>query len=377
MNSTLLQPGNTIGIIGNYFSSTQLINAARDAGLRIATYSTHDNSQIQRQADIAFVGKLDDKEQLQRFAEQCDVVTYVSDLMDPEILAFIQKFAQVPQGMSLLEMVQDRAIEHAFFEQLNVNSAPYATVVNLGDVYQAIEAIGYPATLKPILKNSKNCQQFEIKTKADIQLIGSLFDHGAYILESGVPYQQRFSVIAAKDVNNQIKQFPPVITEFVNHQPQTINTVLDKVDDEVVDEMIRITDVIGNNIKYVGAYEVSFGITKDGALYVCGITPTVSKTGYLFNLAININEYRQHLRAISGIPLADVTKYSDVIMQTFTKRQVPAIIQERLKQPDWHFIFDYQSDAIDDDYSGCLLIPTKSVTKSLEKLAATKIWENN
>ena len=64
----------------------------------------------------------------------------------------MQRFTRVPQGSDTLEITQDRLLERAFFEQLNINVAPYATIVSLDDVYQAVSSIGYPCILKPIQK---------------------------------------------------------------------------------------------------------------------------------------------------------------------------------------------------------------------------------
>ena len=44
----------------------------------------------------------------------------------------------------MLEIVQDRLMERAFLDQVNINIAPYVTVVSLDDVYQSIDLSGYP-----------------------------------------------------------------------------------------------------------------------------------------------------------------------------------------------------------------------------------------
>lgn len=47
-------------------------------------------------------------------------------------------------------------MERAFLDQININIAPYVTVVSLDDVYQSIDSIGYPALLKPIQRELRN-----------------------------------------------------------------------------------------------------------------------------------------------------------------------------------------------------------------------------
>ncbi|MCQ5137478.1 hypothetical protein NE628_14820, partial [Coprococcus eutactus] len=66
-----------------------------------------------------------------------------------------------------MEIVQDRLMERAFLDQINVNVAPYVTVNSLDDVYQSIDSIGYPAILKPIQRGIGE-QSMRIVKQSDI-----------------------------------------------------------------------------------------------------------------------------------------------------------------------------------------------------------------
>ncbi|KRK57080.1 ATP-grasp domain-containing protein [Fructilactobacillus fructivorans] len=377
MDSVLLYPGSTIGIIGDYFSSTQLVNVARDAGLKIATYSSNSDSEIARQSDYAFTGDMNDVDTLREFAEKCDLVTYVSNDIDPQVISEIEKYTYVPQGESLLEISQDRVMERAFFDQINVNTSPYVTIINLEDIYQAIDSIGYPAILKPIQRHMVNNQQLVINESNDIALASDMLKWGPYILESYVPYRSEYSIIATKSVKDNLQQFPAVKTSYLGNVLQTASTDISKVDQKVIQEMIRIVNQIGKNVKYVGSFEVSFGVTADHNIYVTNIDPTVNNTGFLFNLATEISEYDQHLRAISGLPLAKIKKISDVVSRSFTKKQYEQVLRQRILQPNWQFYFNYHNNARDNDVVGVILIPTDSVEEAFHRIVNTGIWTKN
>ncbi|WP_054690235.1 ATP-grasp domain-containing protein [Fructilactobacillus florum] len=258
-----------------------------------------------------------------------------------------------------------------FFDQLNVNSVPYETVVDEHDMQVATASLGFPAVLKPIVRMTRTDPFFILHQSSDIQLASQYFQAGSFVMESVVPFQQSLAVIATKDQQGEIQQFPPVVIKTFAQGQRTIYTVMDDVEAELVAEMQRITKEIGQHVDYVGTYEINFGYTATGTLYVCGVETTVSNTGYLFDLAMNINEYRQHLRAISGLPISPVKKYRDVIMQTFTRRQVPLVLELREQHPDWQFIFSYRQAALSNSYSGCLLIQTADLQQAMAELEAS------
>ena len=75
---------------------------------------------------------------------------------------------RLPQGIDILSITQDRYMEKVFFEDQNLNTAPYAMVVNLDDVRREIESIGYPAVLKPTQKGlgpKSNCVAVLMKSR--------------------------------------------------------------------------------------------------------------------------------------------------------------------------------------------------------------------
>ncbi|MCF7523924.1 hypothetical protein L3X07_14160 [Levilactobacillus brevis] len=58
------------------------------------------------------------------FAESCAAIVYDSEQVNTSTVKFLAQYTQIPQGTDMLEMMQDRLLERAFFEQLNVNIAP-------------------------------------------------------------------------------------------------------------------------------------------------------------------------------------------------------------------------------------------------------------
>ena len=168
MKNDILFPGDTLGIIGGNPNGIMLARAAKKLGFQVIVYCSDESNPVLNEADVKIVGKLRERTKLQDFAQRCDVVTYTSESIDVEAVKFLSQFTKVPQGSDTLEITQDRLLERAFFEQLNVNVAPYATIVSLDDIYQAVTSIGYPCVLKPIQKGFGKHRKQLIQKQTDI-----------------------------------------------------------------------------------------------------------------------------------------------------------------------------------------------------------------
>jgi len=150
MGRDAIYPGSTLGIIGINRNGAALISAAKKAGFNVGVYVDRSQPSVTKMADFTIVGAMNDRAKLTQFGEACDAIIYQTPNVDSRVLHFLSQYAVIPQGINALEIVQDRLMERAFLDQVNINIAPYVTVVSLDDVYQSIDSIGYPALLKPI-----------------------------------------------------------------------------------------------------------------------------------------------------------------------------------------------------------------------------------
>ena len=73
MDNSILNPGGTLGIIGSSTNGVGLVIAARNAGINVGVYGDNENTETMELADFRVVGALNDQQQLQNFAERCDM----------------------------------------------------------------------------------------------------------------------------------------------------------------------------------------------------------------------------------------------------------------------------------------------------------------
>ncbi|NLR18281.1 ATP-grasp domain-containing protein [Lactobacillus sp. LC28-10] len=352
-----------------------IVSAARQAGFKVGAFGPDETSEMLQLADFKIVGDLSDHARLTDFAERCDLVTYDSQHLSPDVLSVIQESTALPQGSDFQTMMQDRLLERAFYEQLNVNIPPYATIVSLDDVYQSINSIGYPSILKPIQKDLVHGEEMTIRTQTDIAQAAGLMDWGTYILESTVDYSREFTVTVVRGATGETSLFPAVEIKRQNGQ-MTWAYLPVAIDPAVQTEMDRICNEIVANVKYVGVFEVDFMINDNGSIYVKQIVPTFGEAGRIFDRATTVSQFEQHIRAIAGMPLSDVQILKPTVMAAFTQNQANAIRTQWTLKPNWHFSFYRQGhqDVDKQKLAGHILVQGDDVNKLMEQLEDTEIW---
>lgn len=372
MEDEILFPGATIGIIGESPNGIMLEQAAHKLGFDVIAYGPNEEAPTLRGADVKVVGTYTDQAKLQDFAQRCSLVTYESETIPAQTIAYLSRFTKLPQGSETLEIVQDRLLERTFFEQSNLNIAPYATIVNLDDVYQAISSIGYPAILKPIQKGFS--KRIVIKKQTDIAKCADIIDQGTFILESMIPYQKELAVTMSKDKNGDIKFYPLVEAEYRQGKLHQVLAPA-QVDSDVANEIRRLSELVVKQVKSVGVMTLSFFLTETGALYVKRLVTGVNSLGYVFSRAANVDIFEQHLRVLANMPLAqpELIQATGMVMIEQDKRE--ALRTQWLLKTNWHYQFYRYPKSMTTLNWGHVLVTGESSQAIKEQVAATGIWD--
>jgi 5-(carboxyamino)imidazole ribonucleotide synthase len=111
------------------------------------------------------------------------------------------------------------------------------------------------------------------------------------------------------------------------------STVPANVTPEVAAEAVAIAETIAESLDHVGILAVEMFVVGDagGGLLVNEIAPRVHNSGHWTTDGALTSQFEQHIRAISGWPLGDTERHSDVTMTNLIGGDVagwPAILAE-------------------------------------------------
>ena len=345
MGRDAIYPGSTLGIIGINRNGAALIAAAKKAGFNVGVYVDRSQPSVTKMADFTIVGAMNDRAKLTQFGEACDAIIYQTPNVDSRVLHFLSQYAVIPQGINALEIVQDRLMERAFLDQVNINIAPYVTVVSLDDVYQSIDSIGYPALLKPIQRGIGENSML-IERQSDITRAADFIDTGTYLLESWIEHTNEYTMTAATDGKDT--EIFPLAQLHYNDKRQLISVATPaNIHDDMLKGMQRIVKSVAASLEYRGVFSVNFYVTSTGTLYVKNIEPGLTSIATIYDVTANVDQYEEQLRSAVGMPLHVITPLQIGLLMVVRNYQSRAIQRQWLLKNNWQFRFF--NDVGDDD----------------------------
>ncbi|MBT8241450.1 MAG: 5-(carboxyamino)imidazole ribonucleotide synthase [Acidimicrobiia bacterium] len=308
-----LPGGSVIGILGGGQLGRMLSVAAARLGFRCHIYEPGANPPAAHVAARTTTAPYDDHDALLRFAGSVDVVTYEFENVPADALDVVESSVPIRPNREALRISQDRLIEKDFLTRIGLNVAPYAAVEDAATMTMAIAAVGTPSILKTRRFGYDGKGQVPITD--DSGAAGALTEVGGApsILEGFVAFGCEISVIAARSISGNVVCFDPGENEHRDGILRT-TTVPASIQDTVRTDAVRTAGLILDALEYVGVLGVELFVTTEGLL-VNEIAPRVHNSGHWTQNGCAIDQFEQHIRAITGWPLGDGRRHVDVVME--------------------------------------------------------------
>ncbi|WP_224815780.1 5-(carboxyamino)imidazole ribonucleotide synthase [Hasllibacter sp. MH4015] len=311
-----LVAGSTIGILGGGQLGRMLAMAAARLG-----YKTHIfEPGAAPAADVASawtqVG-YDDLDALRAFAEACDVITFEFENIPADALDVIAETTPLYPDRRALEISQDRLIEKSFLRDQDLETAPFAVIT---DIAEALKTTGLPAILKTRRFGYDGKGQVRVMAMEDGAAALATLNDAPAIAEGFVTFSKEISVIAARGQDGSVAVFDP--GENV-HDDGILSTthVPAQIPAALRTDAVLIASRILNALDYVGVLGVELFVTP-GSLVVNEIAPRVHNSGHWTQAGCAVDQFEQHIRAITGWPLGDGSRHADVVMENLIGEDV-------------------------------------------------------
>lgn len=334
-----IQPGHTIGIIGGGSVARLLAISAKKLGYAVGVFDPERNCPAATVVDWQITEEVNDSKVLMDFAMKCDVILYESETVHHDVIKKLQRTVPVPQGEEILTVSQDRVLQKAFLESVRVNIAPYATIVSISDIEEAIQGIGFPCVLKTNTTNERVKDHLVLHEEADIQKAIKLLSHGTCVLEAWIPSDKELCVGILKDKAGKIVTYPVNEMRFKeNRLNQSI--VPARISEDMKLEVERIGTAITEALNFVGVIAVELFSTESGALYVNEIIAHPHRSNHYTSDFPDLSQYDTHIKAVTGWPLTVKHQLPHTLITQIlgSKHEQSAFTQAQMN-PDWTFRF--------------------------------------
>jgi 5-(carboxyamino)imidazole ribonucleotide synthase len=322
--------GSTIGILGGGQLGRMLSVAAARLGFRTHIFEPGAHPPAGHVADQVTTASYEDHAALTAFAATCDVVTFEFENVPTEALDLIESAVPIRPGREALRISQDRLIEKTFLQGLGLNVAPFADVPDAAAMETAVATIGAPSILKTRRFGYDGKGQARLRQPQDASAAYADMQGAPAVLEGFVDFTHEVSVIAARGPKGDVACFDPgenVHRDGILHT----TTVPARLSTAQRTDAVLMAGRILNALEYVGVLGVELFVTPAG-LIVNEIAPRVHNSGHWTQNGCTIDQFEQHIRAITGWPLGDGSRHADVVMENLIgddMDRVPQIAAEK------------------------------------------------
>ncbi|MFN0113633.1 MAG: 5-(carboxyamino)imidazole ribonucleotide synthase [Paracoccaceae bacterium] len=324
-----LPPGSTIGILGGGQLGRMLSVAAARLGYRSHIYDPAPDAPAGHVAHRLTTAPYDDADALAVFAASVEVVTYEFENVPAASLDRIGAVRPIRPSRRALETSQDRVAEKTFLNGLGLATAPWAAVAGRADLAAALARVGLPAILKTARLGYDGKGQAKILAEGDADAAFAAMGGAPSVLEGFVPFTREVSVIAARGLDGSVAAYDPGENLHAGGILRTTSVPARLAPSERTDAVLIAARIL-NALDYTGVLGVELFVTPAGLL-VNEIAPRVHNSGHWTQNGCAVDQFEQHIRAITGWPLGDGSRHSDVTMENLIGDDIlrlPAIARE-------------------------------------------------
>lgn len=322
----MLQPGQTIGILGGGQLARMLAMAAAPYGLHCHIFAPAGDNPAFEVAKARTEAAYGDFDALARFADAVDVITYEFENVPAATADFLEARKPVRPGPKALAVTQDRLSEKQFLRGAGLPLAGFAVIDTLRDLETALVNLGLPAVLKTRRMGYDGKGQALIRTADDAAAALAALGGGDCVLEAFVPFVREISVIAARSLDGQVRAFDVCENQHRHHILS--KTVLPaQLGPKANALALDYAASIGRNLDYVGVFTVEYFVVGEGAgehVLVNEIAPRVHNSGHWTIEGAQTSQFAQHIRAIAGWPLGPTTRLGRVEMDNLVGQEAAA-----------------------------------------------------
>lgn len=302
-------------LLGSGELGKEFVIAAQRLGQYVIAVDSYDNAPAQQVAQAREVINMLDGNALDAI-----VAKHRPDIIVPEIEAIrTERFYDyeskgiqvVPSARAANYTMNRKAIRDLAAQELGLRTAKYAYATSLDSFRAAIDAIGLPCVVKPLMSSSGKGQSV-LRSEADIEkswnyaMAGSRGDLLEVIVEEFIRFDTEITLLTVTQQNGKTLFCPPIghRQERGDYQESWMPHPMSA---EHLAEAQEMAAKVTRALSGAGIWGVEFFLTDKG-VYFSELSPRPHDTG-MVTLAntLPLNEFELHLRAVLGLPIPEIT----------------------------------------------------------------------
>ncbi len=237
---------------------------------------------------------------LEKFAEQCDFVTFDFENVPVTTAEFVASKTHVFPHPKILEIAQDRLKEKTLFKQLGLPIGDFHAVDSYSELVFAAKSCSNDGFLKTRTLGYDGKGQYRITANTDLKKLWGEIEGGSFVLEQAIEFDREISVILARKLDGEIKVYP--ICENKHKKGILATTLVPAKESSLSTRAPDFAIKIAEKLNYVGILTVEMFETKD-SLFINEMAPRVHNSGHWSIEGATTSQFENHLRAGMNLTL--------------------------------------------------------------------------
>ena len=309
IGTPLFSNATKILLLGSGELGKEVILEAQRLGLECVAVDSYQNAPAMQVAHRSYVVDMKDGDALRAIIEK-EVPDYIIpeiEAINTDTLIEMEEFGyRVVPTASATKITMDReGIRRLAAEKLNLRTAKYEFAESLEELKDAVDKIGMPCVVKPIMSSSGKGQS-TIKTEEDIGKAWNYAKSSArgigtkVIVEEFIEFDYEITLLTAR-TEEGTKFCPPIGHIQIDgeyHESWQPHPMSEETLERAQDMAHKITSMLGGR----GIFGVELFIKGDEVIF-SEVSPRPHDTGMVTMITQNMSEFEIHLRSILGLPV--------------------------------------------------------------------------
>lgn len=313
-------------------------------GIEVVACDKYANAPAMHVADSSRVFNMLDADALRKaiVEERPDfIIPEVEAIATPVLVDLEQQgFHVTPTAKAALLTMNREGIRRLAAEELGVTTSPYCFASDFDEFKTAVNAVGIPCVVKPIMSSSGHGQSV-IKSESDIEKSWQIAQEGGragagrVIVEGFVKFDYEITLLTVRSIAGTS------FCEPIGHiqidgdyryswQPQQMTQEAKSKAQEIAR---KVTDALGG----YGIFGVELFVKGDEVIF-SEVSPRPHDTGMVTMISQDLSEFALHARALTGLPVPKIKFFGPsasraIVVEGNTNEIVMDNIEKALEEP--------------------------------------------
>ena len=278
-------------------------------------------------------------------------------------------FNVIPTAKATLLTMNREGIRRLAAETLGLPTSPYRFAQTREEFDKAVEEIGIPCVVKPVMSSSGHGQS-TIKRVEDIDKAwttsqeGGRAGSGKVIVEGFVEFDYEITLLTVRHCAGTT-YLQPVGHHQESWQPQAMSQ-------DAIEKAEAIAKAITDALGGYGIFGVELFVKGDEVIF-SEVSPRPHDTGMVTMISQDMSEFGLHARAILGLPIPEVKFYGPsaskaIVVEGNTKEYEFCNLEKVLEEPGVQIRFFGKPEIAGHRRVGVILATDDSVAAALAKV---------